>query len=169
MSKNKFHSASGRSCRWNIFFWIFWMKKTEYWKKINVNIDENAFHWYSHLNLRVDIQFIGSVVKTWWRKRFIWTFAIADTANQRLSTSAQGQLMFISFNNIFFSACIHDIMKYFEITNYIYIILFEFDLFFSQSGTKIFATVKHLCGGCSEFIENVYNLVCKSVQMQQIE
>lgn len=76
---------------------------------------------FEFLNIWV-INFVGPFAKTWWRKRFIRTFATTNTTNQRLSAPAQGQLLFISFNHfVFLGMLFHDIIKYFEIEDYIYI------------------------------------------------
>lgn len=108
----------------------------------------------------VDVHSIlGSFAKAWWRKRFIGTFAIADSTNQRLSTFAQGQLMFISFNKLFvfffhlgMYSWHHEIFWNHNIL-FIDIILFELDLFFSSHnlGQQFLRVWKHLCGGCSCF------------------
>lgn len=83
-SKNKFHSA---------------LKKTKSMLTLMKMLYVDVFVpiWIYCVDVR---SILGSFAKAWWRKRFIGTFAIADSTNQRLSTFAQGQLMFISFNNL---------------------------------------------------------------------
>lgn len=102
-SKNKFHSAY-------IYIWVFkWtqqqQRKINWWKCCwccwfinSATPPPPPTNLPSPISCSI-ICFLGSIRKTWWRKRFSRTLAIANSTNQRLSASSQGQFMFITFNH----------------------------------------------------------------------